>query len=186
VPTSAWNRSLAAEAAAFGLGYGSVLCWASVCLVGSFGGGLRASPSWSVIPWLRTDTTGLLAFVLAAISLVISKYLRLRRAGGAVTSDAAAPRPAALAMVQAVAETAAFLSTGVVVYLSVNAITHNYTLELQLTHLLPGPSEGTARVLALLLTVVSVAVGRYLRSTANAGAGIRPTARVGGSADRAA
>jgi hypothetical protein len=120
--------------------------------------------------------------VLAAISLVISRYLQLRRASRAVTRDLA-PRPAALVVVQAVAETAAFLATGVVVYLSVNGITHNYTLRLQLTHLLPGPSEGTARVLALMLTVASVAVARYIRSTSGASAKIRPRTRVSGDAD---
>ena len=67
--------------------------------------------------------------------------------------------------VQAVAETAAVLCTGVVIYLSVNAVTHPWTLKIQLTHLLPGPSEGTVRVLALVVCLVATAASRYLRSS---------------------
>jgi hypothetical protein len=69
-------------------------------------------------------------------------------------------------MVQAMAETAAVLFTGVVIYLSFNAVTHPVTLGLQLTHLLPGPSEGTTRVLALAICLVAVATSRYLRASA--------------------
>ena len=67
---------------------------------------------------------------------------------------------------QAVAETAAFLGTGVVIYLSLNAVTHPFTLRLQLTHLWPWPSEGTVRVIALVVCLAAVAVTRYLRATA--------------------
>ena len=70
--------------------------------------------------------------------------------------------------VQAIAETAAFLSTAMVIYLSFNAITHPYTLRLQLTHLWPWPSEGTVRVIGLGICLVAVATSRYLRATAAA------------------
>jgi len=69
-------------------------------------------------------------------------------------------------MVQAMAETAAVLCTAVVIYLSFNAVTHPETLALQLTHLLPGPSEGTVRVISLGICLVAVATSRYLRATA--------------------
>ncbi len=59
--------------------------------------------------------------------------------------------------VQAVAETAAFLGTGLVIYLSFNAVMHPWTLQIQLTHLLPWPSEGTVRVIALAICLVAVA-----------------------------
>jgi hypothetical protein len=69
--------------------------------------------------------------------------------------------------VQAVAETAVVLSTGLVIYLSLNAVTHPVTLTIQLTHLWPWPSEGTVRVIALGICLVAVAVRRYLRATAS-------------------
>jgi hypothetical protein len=68
--------------------------------------------------------------------------------------------------VQAVAETAAFLGTGLVIYLSLNAALHPWTLRIQLSHLVPWPSEGTVRVIALGVCLVAVATSRYLRATA--------------------
>ena len=68
---------------------------------------------------------------------------------------------------QAVAETAAVLATGLVLYLSGNAFMHPWTLRLQLTHLAPGPSEGTVRVAGLAICLVAVAVRRYLRASAS-------------------
>ena len=76
-------------------------------------------------------------------------------------------RPAGVLAVQAMAETAAFLSTALVIYLSVNAVTHPETLRLQLTHLWPWPSEGTVRVIGLGICLVGVTVSHYLRATAS-------------------
>ncbi len=163
VGTSRSNRGLAVEAAALGVGYASVLCWASVALVASFGGAPLSSPYWPDLPWLRTDTTGVVAFALAAVSLVVGRYLRLRRVGASAARQPPG-RPPAVSAVQAVAETAALLATAAFAYLSCNAVTHYYTLRLQLTHLWPWPSEGTVRVVALVLCAVSVAATRYLRS----------------------
>ena len=156
------NGKLVIESAAFGAGYTAMLIWVGSALVASFGGGL-ANPYWSAIPFLRTDTAGDLAFAVAIVSLVVSRYLQLRRRGAGPARPAA--RPAGLVLVQAVAETAAVLCTAVVIYLSFNAVTHPETLALQLTHLLPGPSEGTVRVLALAICLVAVATSRYLRAT---------------------
>jgi hypothetical protein len=164
------NRGLAVEAAAFGVGYTSVLCWASTCLVATFGGAPLASPYWPVLPWLRTDTTGVIAFALAAVSLATSKYLRLRRTRAGVIARRPVSRPASADAVQAIAETAALLATGLVAYLSLNVVTHSVTLRLHLTHLWPWPSEGTVRVIALGICVASVAATRYLRCTASSGA----------------
>jgi hypothetical protein len=58
------------------------------------------------------------------------------------------------------------LGTGVVIYLSLNAVTHPFTLRLQLTHLWPWPSEGTVRVIALGVCLAAAAARRYLRATA--------------------
>jgi hypothetical protein len=173
------HRKLAVESAAFGLGYTAVLIWAGSALVGSFSfSGGDANPYWPAIPHLRTDTAGVIAFTVAIVSLTVSKYLQLRRRGTGSAEPAPAesapvePAPAALAArpagvhaVQAVAETAVILSTGLVIYLSLNAVTHPVTLTMQLTHLAPGPSEGTVRVIALGICLVAVAVRRYLRAT---------------------
>ena len=97
---------------------------------------------------------------------MVSKYLQLRRRNGAPAEPVALARPAGVLGVQAVAETAAFLGTGLVIYLSFNAVMHPWTLRIQLTHLLPWPSEGTVRVIALAICLVAVATRRYLRATA--------------------
>jgi hypothetical protein len=165
--TDRTKRDLAVEAGAFGVAYASLLCWASTCLVATFGGASLASPYWPALPWLRTDTTGALAFALAAVGLFVSRYLRLRRRRAGAIAEHAARWPASVHAVQAVAETAAVLATGLVTYLSLNVVTHSITLRLQLTHLWPWPSEGTVRVLALVICAVSVAVARYLRSAAS-------------------
>jgi hypothetical protein len=153
------------EAAAFGLGYTAVLIWSGAALVASFTDG-EANPYWPDIPGLRTDTTGVCAFAIAIVSLVLSKYLQLERR----SSPAArlAPRPASVNLLQSLAETAVVLGTAVVIYLSLNAVTHPFTLTLQLTHLWPWPSEGTVRVIALGICLAGVAVARYLRATAGA------------------
>ena len=151
------------ESAAFGLGYACVLIWIGSALVGSFSG-YEATPYWPVIPHLRTDTLGFLAFALAAVSLSLSRFLQLsrHRDGGWVRPE---PRSTGMLAVQAVADTALLLGTGIVLYLSLNAFTHPETLRLQLTHLLPGPSEGTVRVIALGVCLVAATVRRYLRAT---------------------
>ena len=151
------------ESVAYGLGYTAVLIWAGTALVASFTGG-EANPYWPAIPGLRTDTTGALAFGVAIVGLVVSKYLQLERRNGPPAEPA--ERPASRNLVQAAAETAAFLGTGVVIYLSLNAVTHPFTLRLQLTHLWPWPSAGTVRVIALAVCLAAVAVTRYLRATA--------------------
>jgi hypothetical protein len=158
-----------AESAAFGVGYTAVLIWSGAALVASFGQG-GANPYWPAIPELRTDTAGVIAFAVAIVSLAVSRYLQLTRRGGAPAEPVArpaAPRPAGALAMQAIAETAAVLGTGLVIYLSLNAVTHPYTLRLQLTHLWPWPSEGTVRVIALGVCLAAVATSRYLRAAAN-------------------
>jgi hypothetical protein len=158
---------LAAEAAAAGLAFGALLEWASTALVGSFRPQDLPDPYWQGVPWLRTDTSGFAAFVVAAICLLTSEYLRLRRrraaaADGAAPSPVAAPGEVTL-LAMAASETVAVLATGLFGYLSVNAVTHHFTLQLQATHLLSWPTEGTLRVVALALCVVSFGLFRYLR-----------------------
>jgi len=158
------KRKLIVESVAFGLGYTAVLIWSGSALVASFTDG-EADPYWPDIPGLRTDTTGVLAFAVAIVSLVASKYLQLRRRSEppaeAVPSGPGGPGVLA---VQAMAETAAVLATALVGYLSLNAVTHPVTLGMNLTHLWPWPSEGTVRVIGLGICLAAVATSRYLRA----------------------
>jgi hypothetical protein len=160
VPGAVRRRRLATEAVTAGLAFAAVLGWGSTALVGSFRGQDLPEHYWQPIP-VRTDTSGFIAFLIAAICLATSEYLRLRRRREAVPGRPADPRAA---MALAVAETVAVLATGLFVYLSFNAITHPETLLLHITHLLPWPAEGTVRVEALLLCACSVAAWRYLRA----------------------
>ena len=164
------NRKLIVESTALGLGYTAVLIWSGSALVASFTGG-EANPYWPDIPQLRTDTTGVIAFAVAIVSLVVSKYLQLRRRNGPPVEPVAGT--AGGQAVQAVAETAAVLGTALVIYLSLNAVTHPVTLGIKLTHLWPWPSEGTVRVIGLGICLAGVAASRYLRARA-AGVGSRP------------
>lgn len=158
------DRWLPVEAAAFGLAYGASLCWASVCLLGSFRADDMSAPYWNQIAGLRSDTAGVLAFLTVAASLSGSEFLRLRRRR--IRSAASAKKaPAALAdLAFAVSETLAVLGTGLVIYLSVNAVTHPVTLGMQATHFASWPTEGTLRVIALLLCTWSAGMLRYLRA----------------------
>jgi hypothetical protein len=165
------NRKLILESAAFGLGYTAVLIWSGSALVASFTGG-EANPYWPDIPQLRTDTTGVIAFAVAIISLVASRYLQLRRRSSP-PAEAVAHGPGVLA-VQAVAETGAVLGTALVIYLSLNAVTHPVTLGIKLTHLWPWPSEGTVRVIGLGICLAGVATSRYLRAGNGRGSRVAP------------
>jgi hypothetical protein len=154
------------ESVAFGLGYAAVLVWIGSAFVASFGDFNDAYPYWPAIPHLRTDTAGFFAFAVAIVCLVVSRYLQLGRRNGAPADLVARLRPARVLAVQAVAEVAVFLGTGMVIYLSVNEAMHPWTLPIHLTHLLPWPSEGTVRVMSLGVCLIGVATSRYLRATA--------------------
>jgi hypothetical protein len=159
------------EAVATGLAVSGGLCWAGAAALASFRPHLLGLPYWYEIPRLRTDTCGAIAFLGTAICLVIGKYLRLRRLAGAVAGPGSRPGPAGpgTRLIAAVSETAAILSAALVVYLSVNAVTHPQTLEIQATHFASWPTEGTLRVLALVVCAIAVGVLRYLRATSGVG-----------------
>jgi hypothetical protein len=182
-PASAARAKLraAVEATAAGLAVSATLCWLGACAVASFRPYLLFLPYWWAVPWLRTDTCGAIAFVLTAVCLVVSKYLRLSRlpetgpqpwiprlAGGTAPRTfrgSAAVAGAGMRLVVAGCETAAILSTAIVVYLSVNAVTHPRTLAIQATHFASWPTEGTLRVFGLVVCAVSVGVLRFVRAT---------------------
>jgi hypothetical protein len=157
------DRRIAVEAAALGLAYGGGLCWASTCAVASFRAEALAAPYWSALPGLRTDTCGAVAFVVSAIALAVSEYLRLRRRAGRIARPGQPHSGSAHWAALAVAETVVVMSTGLVVYLSVNAVTHPATLAIQATHFARWPTEGTLRVLALAGCAVSLGLWRYLQ-----------------------
>ena len=159
--SSGTSGRLLVEAVAVGLAYAMTLLWLGVCALASFRPDFLSYPYWPRLPGLRSDTSAALAFFTAAVCLVVSEYLRLRRRGAAPAVRQAPNSPAALLAV-AVAEMVAVLSTGLVIYISTNAITHPETLMVVTTHLAPWPTEGTLRVLALIACACSVAVLRYL------------------------
>ncbi|MHB1597000.1 MAG: hypothetical protein ACYCO9_11840 [Streptosporangiaceae bacterium] len=154
------GRNLA-EAIAAGLAFGSALCWAGTCLVGSFRPAGLAVPYWSDLPWLRTDTCGIIAFALLTISFPVSEYLRRLRGRG-TSGGPECGRGVTLAVT--LAWTTATLGAALVVYLSVNAVTHPITMGMAATHVLPWPTEGTLRVVALLGASLGVAAQRLASS----------------------
>jgi hypothetical protein len=157
------SRWLAVEASAAGLAYGAGLCWASVCLVASFRPDALSAPYWRGVPGLRTDTSGIVAFFVVAVGFTASEYLRLlRRRDTAVKPGPGLTARTTELLALAILETVALLATGLVVYLSVNAVTHPATLGIHATHLATWPTEGTLRVAALLLCASSAAALRYL------------------------
>jgi uncharacterized membrane protein len=149
------------EAVATGLAYGAGLSCAGALLVASFRPYYLALPYWSRLSWLRTDTCGAASFVVVAVTLVVSEYFRLRRNGGGRRRRTSGVRSRAY-LARAVAEVVALLSTGLVVYLSVNAVTHPATLLIGATHFASWPTEGTLRVIALLVCVLSVGWLRFM------------------------
>jgi hypothetical protein len=162
--TNPGKGRLLVESVTLGLGYACTLIWIGSALVGSFGYD-DYLPYWAALSGLRTDTAGFLAFGVAVVTLIVSKYLQLQRENG-TTPARPAVRPAGVLLLQSVAEIGAILGTGLVIYLSFNAFMHPQTLRWQLTHLLPWPTEGTVRVLALAVCWAGVAIRRYLRVTA--------------------
>jgi hypothetical protein len=160
---------LVVEAVSFGLAYGAGLWWASVCLLASFRPSGLSAPYWNEISGLRTDTSGIIAFFAVAVFLTVSESLRLRRRYAvAVVPDKAAVADLLSTATMAVSEVIGLLATGIVIYLSVNAVTHPETLNIQATHLAPWPTEGTLRVIAILLCVCSAAFFRFLRASTTA------------------
>jgi hypothetical protein len=160
------------EAAATGVAYGAGLFCASALLVASFRPYDLPMPYWSRISWLRTDTGGAASFLVVAVTLVVSEYLRLRRNGGRRRGTSGTRRSGSRTyLARAVGEVIALLATGLVVYLSINSVTHPATLTLRATHFASWPTEGALRVLALLLCVLSVGWLRFTSARLSAPTG---------------
>jgi len=163
-----------AESVARGLGYTALLIFGGSALVASFSS-YESYPYWPAIPHLRTDTSGVLAFAVALVSLAVSRYLELRRRDDrGETPVKPVSRAAGVHAVQGLAEAAAVCATGLVIYLSLNAVVHPWTLRVQLTHLWPWPSEGTVRVIGIVVCLAAVATRHYLRATSTRPADAAP------------
>jgi hypothetical protein len=88
--------------------------------------------------------------------------LKFRRAQVRDEHPAEPLRPTASQLwFRAAAQTIALLATALFVYLSVNSVTHPYTLGEQATHLAQWPSEGSLRVLALMACIATVSWLRH-------------------------
>ena len=151
------------EGAATGLAYASALAALSAFAVASFRPNNLSMPYWASIGWLRTDTFGFICFVVGTLSFIQAEFLRLTRVIRDTSPVAQPdPRPVSIVVV-AMARAIVAASSVLVVYLSVNAVTHPNTLLLPATHRLSWPTEGTLRVAALIVSAFSVAVARAQR-----------------------
>jgi hypothetical protein len=162
------STALGLEAASAGLGFAALLCWLTVCLVGSFRPEQLSAPYWSGLPAARTDTSGVAAFILAAVFLTTGEYRRLRRKSAVYGRklergrDNDSQLSAFAAFLKASCGTVAVLFTGIVTYISVNSITHPVTLGLHATHFMSWPAEGTLRAIALLVCGFAVGARRFV------------------------
>jgi hypothetical protein len=158
-PVSRGRR--ATESVAVGLAYGGLLVVFGACLVASFRPNNLFLPYWTGIPRLRTDTSGAVAFFVAGVGIVVSEGCRLHRRDSDVSRVAHSGDDSFVIWVIATGRAVAILAIVAVVYLSVNAVTHPYTLDIHATHFASWPTESTLRVVALLAASVAVGVLRF-------------------------
>ncbi len=147
------------ESVAAGLALAALLVWFGACLVGSFHPDRLARPYWPAIGGLRTDTAGVVAFAVLVVTLTVSETLRVCRRGRGAPAEGGerVPISRVTAAVTGAAVAALVGGIGLVVYLSVNALTHPATLAIEATHFATWPTEGTLRVLALAATALAAA-----------------------------
>ena len=148
------------EGVAAGLAYAGALAALGVFAAASFRPWGLSSPYWSRIGWLRTDTFGLGCFITSALTFGLSEFLRLTRNTNRRSPQTTRSAGPVFLITLAAGRALVVASSALVAYLSVNAITHPQTLALPATHLLSWPTEGTLRVVALIVTAFAVAVVR--------------------------
>jgi hypothetical protein len=148
------------EGAVSGLAYSSGLVALSAFLVGSFRPKDLSHPYVGHLTWLRVDSFGIVCFFVATVGLAVSGYLR--RSYGVTRRSATAGRaPGTIGLLTAVvARSLVVAGTTVVVYISINAVTHPITLDRPATHLLSWPTEGTLRAVSLIVVTFAVAIDR--------------------------
>jgi hypothetical protein len=147
---------------ATGVGYASSLVVLGVFLMASFRPRGLPTPYWECIDWLRTDTFGVLCFAVAILGFISSEYLRISRRTRYPRAGDPLPRGARSMLTISTARTLAVAGTALVIYLSVNAVTHPLTMTLPATHLVAWPSEETLRAAALIIVATAVSVTRSL------------------------
>jgi hypothetical protein len=146
-----------------GLAYSSGLVALSAFLVGSFRPQDLSQPYVGHLAWLRIDSLGIVCFFVATVGLATSGYLR-RSYGDTRRSATAGPTPGTLSLLTSVvARSLIAAGTTLVVYVSINAVTHPITLGRPATHLLSWPTEGTLRAVSLIVVTFAVAIERSLR-----------------------
>lgn len=151
------------EGGVSGLAYSSGLVALSAFLVGSFRPQDLRNPYLGHLSWLRTDTFGIVSFVVATVGLAASRYLR-RSYVVTLRSANAGRTPGTISLLTiVVARSLVAAGTTLVVYISINAVTHPMTLGLPATHLLSWPTEGTLRAVSLIVVTFAVAIDRALR-----------------------
>jgi len=146
-----------------GLAYSSGLVALSAFLVGSFRPQDLPRPYVGQLAWLETDSFGIVCFFVATVGLATSGYLR--RSYAVTRRSATAGRaPGTITLFTAVvARSLVAAGTTLVVYISINAVTHPFTLEMPATHLSSWPTEGTLRAVSLIVVAFAVAIDRALR-----------------------
>ena len=147
--TRRWGLAIV-ESIAAALALTAALVWFGSSLVGSFRPDLLGRPYWTGGP--RTDTSGVVALVVLALSLAVSEILRVsrRRSRGSGEDTHRVQMSSTALVTTGLAAAGVAVGIALVLYLSVNAVTHPATLGLQATHFARWPTESTVRVLALL------------------------------------
>jgi hypothetical protein len=153
------------EGAATGLAAGTALVALGALAVASFAPERLPAPYWIRIPGLRTDTLGTLCFVVATVALAVSEALRIARARPTSSGQPAPSAPGGLRrpVVLGSARALTAAGTALVLYLSLNSVTHPWSLALPASHLLSWPTESTLRVAGVALVTVAAAVARFAR-----------------------
>src|ERR1039458_2845369 len=137
------------EGGVSGLSYSSGLVALSAFLVGSLRPQDLSRPYVGHLAWLRTDSFRIVSFFVATVGLATSGYLR--RSYVVTRRSATAGRaPGTISLfTTVVARSLVAAGTTLVVYISINTVTHPITLGLPATHLLSWPTEGTLRAVSL-------------------------------------
>ena len=119
-----------------GLTYSSGLVALSAFLVGSFRPRDLSHPYVGHLAWLRIDSFGIVSFFVATIGLAATGYLR--RTDDPARRSATADRASGTIRLITIAVARSLVAAGttLVVYISINAVTHPITLGRPATHLL--------------------------------------------------
>lgn len=150
------------EGLAAGLAAMSLLIAFGVFLVGVFRPTELSSPYWLRAKFLRSDTAGTVSIAVATASGCAALFLRRLRL--TTTPHAARSFSPTLLATKASLQSVAAASAAVVMYLSLNTITHPATRTMRATHFLSWPTEDTLRILCLLIVGTTCAINQGLEA----------------------